>query len=202
MKKESEKNVLFRQFLDQVRENERSKRLGWDTYLKAPITRLQRYSLLLSTILKNTITENEEKANLATAIEEIKLVTLDCDSRVAEMSKRTDLADLSYKLKLRPGMEKVQLNLNHLGREIVYRGDLQRRGKATWLDIHAILFDHYMVLTKPIQQRDAAGGLKHEVYDVSKLVSEQAIRYTVRLMLTADSHGPSCLREYQRRPCR
>lgn len=171
VKKESERNVLFKQFLDQVRENERSRRLGWDTYLKAPITRLQRYGLLLTTVHKNVVGENEEKVNLAVAIEEIKVVTMDCDTRVADQSKRADLDDLAYKLKLRPGMEKVQLNLNHLGREIVHRGDLQRRGKATWLDIHAILFDHYMVLSKPIQQRDAAGGLKHEVYDVSKLVS-------------------------------
>ena len=170
VKKEAEKNVLFRQFLEQVRENERSKRLGWDTFLKAPVTRLQRYSLLLQTVHKNMTTESTEKTNLATAIEEIRVVTLECDARVADQTKRTDLDDLSYKLKLRSGMEKVQLNLNHLGREIVHRGDLQRRGKATWLDIHAILFDHYMVLAKPIQQRDAAGGLKHEVYDVSKLV--------------------------------
>ena len=171
VRKEAERNVLFRQFLDQVRENERSRRLGWDTYLKAPITRLQRYGLLLQTVQKNMVVDSEEKTNLATAIEEIKVVTLECDARVADQSKRADLDDLSYKLKLRPGMEKVQLNLNHLGREIIHRGDLQRRGKATWLDIHVILFDHYMVLSKPIQQRDAAGGLKHEIYDVSKLVS-------------------------------
>ena len=183
VRKEAERNVLFRQFLDQVRENERSRRLGWDTYLKAPVTRLQRYGLLLQTVQKNMVTESEEKTNLGIAIEEIKIVTLDCDARVADQSKRADLDDLSYKLKLRPGMEKVQLNLNHLGREIIHRGDLQRRGKATWLDIHAIMFDHYMVLAKPIQQRDATGGLKHEVYDVSKLVSlEDSFG-----MLTADN---------------
>ena len=185
VRKEAEKNVLFRQFLDQMRENERSRRLGWDTYLKAPITRLQRYGLLLQTVHKNMVGESEEKNNLSTAIEEIKVVTLECDARVAEMSKRTDLADLQNKLKLRPGMEKVQLNLNHLGREIVFRGELQRRGnnKVNWLDTHAILFDHYMVLAKPIQQRDAAGGLKHEVYDVSKLVSLSFLCFARRPLL-------------------
>jgi hypothetical protein len=183
VRKEAERNVLFRQFLDLVRENERSRRLGWDTYLKAPITRLQRYGLLLQTVLKHHVGESEEKTNLNMAIEEIKVVTLECDGRFAEMSKRTDLTDLAYKLKLRPGMEKVQLNLNHLGREIIFRGDLLRRGKATWLDIHAILFDHYMVLAKPLQQRDAAGGLKHEVYDVSKLVSFGSLICIIKLTL-------------------
>jgi hypothetical protein len=173
VRKEAEKNVLFRQFLDQVRDNELSKRLGWDTYLKAPITRLQRYSLLLATVYKHTEVENEEKTNLSTAIDEIKVVTLECDSKVAEMGKRSELLELQSKLRLRPGMEKVQLNLTHLGREIVFQGSLQRKGtnRVSWVDTHAILFDHYMVLAKPIQQRDAVGGLKHEVYDVSKLVS-------------------------------
>lgn len=178
VRRESERNVLFRQYLEQMRTAESSDRLGWDTYLKAPITRLQRYGLLLSTVLKATTQEGPEKTNLQIAYDEVKAVTLECDVRVAEMSKRVDLADLSNKLKLRPGMEKVQLNLMHLGREVIFQGDLQRKGtnKVSWLDIHAILFDHYLVLAKSIQQRDAAGGLKHEVYDVSKLVSSHSFK--------------------------
>ena len=171
IRQEAERNILFRQFLDQMRDNERSKRLGWDTYLKAPITRLQRYGLLLSTAHKNMIQDSEEKSNLQTAIDEIKAVTMECDARVADMSKNVDLSELQNKLVLRPGMEKVHLNLTHLGREIMFKGDLQRSGnnKFTWLETHAILFDHYLVLAKTISQRDAAGGLKYQKYDVSKL---------------------------------
>ncbi|KAI9812293.1 MAG: hypothetical protein M1827_004742 [Pycnora praestabilis] len=171
VRKESERNILFRQFLDQARDNERSKRLGWDTYLKAPITRLQRYGLLLFTVHKNMLQDTEEKTNLQIAIDEIKAVTLDCDAKVAEMSKKVDLSELGSKLVLRPGMERVELNLNHLGRELIFKGDLQRTGanRFTWLETHAILFDHYLVLAKTVSQRDAAGGLKYERYDVSKL---------------------------------
>ena len=173
VRQEAERNIMFREFLDVVRENERSKRLGWDTYLKAPITRLQRYTLLLSTIAKNMLQDSEEKNNLKIAIDEIKTVTLDCDMRVAEMSKKVELAELASKLVLRTGMEKVHLNLTHLGREIIFKGDLQRAGsnKFTWLETHAILFDHYLVLSKRTVKSDAAGGLKQEKYDVSKLVS-------------------------------
>ena len=170
IRQESDRNILFRQFLDQTRGNDRSRRLGWDTYLKAPITRLQRYTLLLSTVHKNTVQDSEEKSNLARAIEEIKVVTLECDARVAEMSKNVDLAELSGKLQLRPHMDHVQLNLTHLGREVVFQGDLQRMGrnKFGWVDTHAILFDHYLVLAKIVSVRDAAGGLKYEKYDVSR----------------------------------
>ncbi|KAI9804410.1 MAG: hypothetical protein M1825_001309 [Sarcosagium campestre] len=171
VRKEKENNLLFRQFLDHARDNERSKRLEWDTYLKAPITRLQRYGLLLSTVHKNMIQESEEKTNLQTAIDEIKLVTMECDTRVAEATQKVTLLDLGSKLILRPGMERVELNLNHLGRELIFKGDLQRTGanRFTWLETHAILFDHYLVLAKTVQVRDNVGGVKHERYDVSKL---------------------------------
>lgn len=206
VRQESDRNILFRQFLDQVRDNERSKRLGWDTYLKAPITRLQRYTLLLSTIAKNTLQDDEEKQKLIAAIEEIKAVTLECDARVAEMSKIVDLSELASKLVLRPGMEKVQLNLTHLGREIIFKGDVQRAGsnKISWLEIHAILFDHYLVLSKRISQRDAAGGLKHEKYDVSKLVRQYNTCVVLHIALItplAYSYGSSCSGKYKRRPC-
>ncbi|KAI9711502.1 MAG: hypothetical protein M1820_002065 [Bogoriella megaspora] len=171
VRQESERNMLFRSFLDQARSNKASNKLGWDTFLKAPITRLQRYGLLLSTVQKNMVQDSEEKTNLQTAIDEIKAVTLDCDARVAEMSRKVELADLNSKLRLRSGMQRVELNLNHLGRELIFKGDLQRTGtnRFTWLETHALLFDHYLVLAKTITQRDSAGGLKYEQYDVSRL---------------------------------
>lgn len=173
VRKEAERNILFRQFLDEVRDNERSKRLGWDTYLKAPITRLQHYGLLLSTVLKNTIQETEEKVNLQSAIEEIKVVTHECDARVAEMSKKVELTELGSKLFLRPGLHCDELNLDHWGRELILEGDLQRTGanRFTWLETHAILFDHYLVLAKTVHQKASGSGVKQEIYDVSKRVS-------------------------------
>ncbi|KAI4120201.1 MAG: hypothetical protein LQ338_007185 [Usnochroma carphineum] len=126
VRQEADRNVLFRQFLDQMREHERSKRLGWDTYLKSPITRLQRYGLLLGSVHKTMLQESEEKSNLQTAIDEIKAVTLECDNKVAEQGKIVTLSELQSKLVLRTGMEKVKLNLTHLGREIIHQGDLQR----------------------------------------------------------------------------
>ena len=124
-------------------------------------------------VQKHTFLDNEEKSNLATAIEEINNVTLECDAKVAEMDKKVELTELTNKLYLRPGMERVELNLNHLVRELIYKGDLQRAGanRFNWLETHAILFDHYFVLAKTVAQREAVAGQKKEIYDVSKLVS-------------------------------
>lgn len=173
VRREADRNLLFRQFLDQARDNKRSNRLDWNTYLKAPITRLQRYTLLLQTVLKNMTQDTEEKAILSTAIEEIKAVTLECDAKVDEQSKKVEMIELQGKLILRPGMERVELNLEHLGRELIYKGDLQRPGtnRFTWLDTHAILFDNYLVLAKIVIRQEAIGAPRKEIYDVSKVVS-------------------------------
>ncbi|KAJ5087715.1 hypothetical protein N7456_011331 [Penicillium angulare] len=172
VRKEAERNVHFRSFLNQVREHKLSNRLSWDTFLKAPITRIQRYTLLLATVHKNMVKDSEEKANVAQAIEEIKVVALECDNKVGEMGKKADLMELAAKLQLRPEMKKeVELNLEHLGREIIFRGDLQRPGTRTrfLVDTHAILFDHYFVLAKSFITRDPSRTTKYERYDVSKL---------------------------------
>jgi hypothetical protein len=182
VRQEADKNMLFRVFLDEARAHKMSNKLSWDTYLKAPITRLQHYSLLLGTVLKKSTVDNEEKRNLQIAMDEIKAVTLECDNRVAEMSRKVDLSDLQAKLILRPGMQRVELNLDHLGRELIFRGDLQRMGgnRFTWLETHALLFDHYLVLAKTVSSREADGVTKSEKYDVSRLVSMRIASSSIR----------------------
>jgi hypothetical protein len=167
IRKEAERNLLFRQFLDVVREHKRSQRLEWTTFLKAPITRLQRYSLLLSTVHKTMVGESEEKANLARALDEIKAVTHEIDNKVNDTQQKIKLLELQQMLVLRPGFQSV-LNLEHLGRKLIFSGELQRQGSkgVRWLDTHAMLFDHYFILAKPVKS-DGRGGIK---YDVSKEV--------------------------------
>jgi hypothetical protein len=171
IRKEMGRNVLFKHFLDQARDDVRSRRLEWDNYLKSPITRLQRYGLLLSTVLKSTVKDSEEKMNLQFAIDEIKTATHECNARVEEMNKKRDLLAYKDKLKLRRGMEKeVVLNLDHLGRELIRQGDLLRAGGKGFqlVDTHAVLFDHYLVLAKTVVSKDSNGGTKYNYYDVSK----------------------------------
>ena len=173
VRQEVERNVLFRTFLEQARSHRLSSKLGWDTYLKAPITRLQRYGLLLSAVHKK-MPETEEKKNLQIVLDEIKAVTMECDAIVAEMGRKVDLADLQSKLIMRPGMPRVDLNLDHLGRCLIYKGDLHRLGtnKFTWLEIHALLFDNYLVIAKSVKRKDSAGSWKFIGYDVSRLVGD------------------------------
>ncbi|KAI1392141.1 CNH domain-containing protein [Hypoxylon trugodes] len=166
VKKEAERNFLFRQFLEDNRTHPRSQRLDWTSYLKDPITRLQRYSLLLETVLKHMVHDSEEKANLKRAIDEVKSMTLECDAKVDEMQKKVTMIELDQMLVLRPGFH-ADLHLEHLGRELILQGDLQRMGSkgVRWVDTHALLFDHYLILAKLVVSRD---GRQDRKYDVSK----------------------------------
>ncbi|ORY67684.1 CNH domain-containing protein [Pseudomassariella vexata] len=166
VRREADRNFMFRQFLDNNRSHPRSKKLDWTTFLKAPITRLQRYNLLLGTSLKNMIGDSEEKATLHKAMEEIKHVGLEMDAKVDEMQKKVTMIELDQMLVLRPGYH-ADLNLDHLGRELITQGDLQRMGSkgVRWVDTHALLFDHYLILAKLVTSKD---GRQDRKYDVSK----------------------------------
>ncbi|KAL5604859.1 hypothetical protein BROUX41_001810 [Berkeleyomyces rouxiae] len=163
MRREQSCNLLFREFLKAVSNHKRSERLEWTTFLKAPITRLQRYTLLLQTLVKHS-EDGEEKVNLGKAIEEIHKVTLECDVKVAEVQKQVTIKELGKMIVLRANMHST-LNLDHLGRELLMQGDLQRTGSKnmSWVNTHALLFDHYLVLSKV--SKNPQGEKK---YDVSK----------------------------------
>ncbi|KAI1818517.1 Rho1 guanine nucleotide exchange factor 3 [Poronia punctata] len=166
LRRESERNVMFRQFLVRCQNDPRSKRLDYDTYFKAPITRLQRYPLLLESVLKFMTQDSEEKTNMLKAVEEIKAVAHECNAKVDENNKKVAMIELDQMLVLRPGFH-ADLNLHHLGRELILEGDLQRMGSkgVRWVDTHALLFDHYLILSKLVLSRDARQDKK---YDVSK----------------------------------
>lgn len=166
MRKESKRNLLFKKFLDEMQSNKASNKKDWTHFLIAPLTRLQRYILLLESSYAKSEIDNEEKANLAKAIKEIKTVTFECDSKVAETNKRVEMMELDRKLVLRKGFQSV-LNLDHLGRALIMQGDLQRLGNKgmRWVDTHALLFDHYLILAKVVLNKDGRGEDK---YDVSR----------------------------------
>jgi hypothetical protein len=167
VRREADRNILFKRFLDDMQKQKFSSKHDWTHYLIAPIQRLQRYTLLLESVEGKMKTDSEEKTNLAKAIAEIRQVTLESDTKVAEQNKRVQMMELNRMLVLRPGFHSV-LNLDHLGRELIFQGDLQRMGSkgVRWVDTHALLFDHYMILAKTVTPKEG----KDKKYDVSKEV--------------------------------
>lgn len=166
VREEMQRNPAFVAFLDSARKEAISSRHGWDNWLKSPIQRLQRLILQLEVVMKNTIQASEEKTGLAFAIDEVKATAHEMDVRVNEVNKALELTELARKLRLRKHAgDEVDLALDHLGRTIVLRGDMMRQGGrgVSWVPCQAILFDHYLVLSKP--GRDTHGN---EVFEVTK----------------------------------
>ena len=88
----------------------------------------------------------------------------------ADVSEHADLVELRAKIQLGPGMDFVDLNLTHPNREVIYRGDLLRKGPVEWVETHAILFDHYMVLAETsFVQAENSWEFKVLKYGVSNL---------------------------------
>ena len=167
VRKEADRNILFKRFLEEKQKHKSMSKQDWTHFLIAPLQRLQRYGLLLDSISSKMLTESEEKTNLQKAIAEIKAVALECDAKVDETNKRVEMMELDRMLVLRPGFQSV-LHLDHLGRRLIMQGELTRLGSkgVRWVDVHALLFDHYLILAKLVTSRDG----RDRKYDVSKEV--------------------------------
>lgn len=90
------------------------------------------------------------------------------DAKWSVTSNKKSLLDKQERIQLRAGMQMIHLNLHYEGREVIYRGDLLRQSLKHWIETHAILFDHYMILSQIMFVRDAAGEMKDMMYDVSE----------------------------------
>ena len=168
MRKEEERNVLFKRFLEEKQKHKAMSRQDWTHFLISPLQRLQRYVLLLETVARKMEKESEETMRLEKAINEVKAVALECDGKVDETNKRVQMMELDRMLVLRPGFQSV-LNLDHMGRQLIMQGELTRLGSkgVRWVDMHSLLFDHYLILAKAVQSRDG----REKKFDVSKEVS-------------------------------
>lgn len=171
VRKEAERNIVFKRFLEEKQRHKSMSKQDWTHFLITPLQRLQRYILLLESTEKKMTAESEEKTNLEKAIAEIRAVTLECDTKVDETNKRVEMMELDRMLILRPGFHS-RLNLDHLGRQLMMQGELTRMGSkgVRWVDVHALLFDHYLILAKAVSTKDG----RDKKYDVSKEVRHRS----------------------------
>jgi hypothetical protein len=149
IRQEVEQNTYFKRFLDQFLANKRLNQLSLEFYLTAPLNRLKQYSLLLSAVRRYIPAEGKETQNHILSV--IRAASFECDTKYTETTKWMELPEIKAKLRLQSSMEReVDLCLDHPSREIVFRGDLRRTEGLEWVDTHAILFDHYLVLANPL----------------------------------------------------
>lgn len=164
-RREQHNNLLFSEFLDATQRIPETRRLGIDSFLKGPTTRLQRYPFLLEPVLSKMLEDSEEKATLVKAIEEIKAVVVECDRVLGEQKAIAEVQSLKHSLQMRGTDYRVDLCLQEKHRKLLHKGDLLRRGNngLSWISSRAFLLDNFFVLGKYV-----GGPEGFERYDVSK----------------------------------
>ncbi|KAG2389438.1 hypothetical protein C9374_013998 [Naegleria lovaniensis] len=79
-----QKNREFHSFLNETKKNKECKGLSLESYLILPIQRLPRYKLLLKGVLKNTLPDHNDYANLKSAYRRISAVNAAINSKKKE----------------------------------------------------------------------------------------------------------------------
>lgn len=162
--KEKAANPAFAAFVDAAERRPESRKLELNGYLTKPTTRLARYPLLLEAVLKHTPEDSPDAKALPQAIAIVREFLGRVNVETGRTENRFNLLQLDQQLVFRPG-EQVDLRLLEEGRELVYKGALNKRGGGGAQDagdLQLYLFDHALVMVK---QKS-----KHEQYKVYRRV--------------------------------
>ncbi|KAF7730944.1 RHO1 GDP-GTP exchange protein 2 [Apophysomyces ossiformis] len=163
--KERRRNPEFQRFISEnERNNERMRRLAFRHFLLNPVTRMQRYPLLLEAIIKKTDEDNPDHAYLVRCRDVIKGIAARADLQADVFKKRVEILKIDDSLIPKQG-ELHDLQLTDESRKLYHQGGLKRRNNNIDVteksDIYAFVFDHVLVMTKP---RKTSAGDEYRIW--------------------------------------
>lgn len=166
---ESENNSIFKRFIKAREELAQCRRLPFRHFIILPVTRLQRYSLLLDAIWKKTPEDNPDKAYLAQCVETIKSVAAKMDEGTLATKNKLRVLEIEARIRFKPN-EYHQLDLLHPDRKLIFEGTLSRKSHLVveTIELHVFLFDHMFLMTK-----DKKSPTKED--DVEYMISKRPI---------------------------
>ncbi|KAF8216840.1 RhoGEF Rgf2 [Mycena galopus ATCC 62051] len=146
--KEKSANPDFAAFVDMTERMPESRKLELNAYLTKPTTRLARYPLLLEAVLKHTPDDSPDKVILPQVVAQVRAFLSRVNEESGRAENRFNLAQLDSQLTFKPG-EEVDLRLQEDGRELVYKGVLNKRDG----ELQVYLFDHALLFAKPLKTK-------------------------------------------------
>ncbi|KAK7025031.1 Rho guanyl-nucleotide exchange factor [Favolaschia claudopus] len=146
--KEKSGNPEFAAFVEQTERLPESRKLELNAYLTKPTTRLARYPLLLEAIIKHTPDDSPDKVILPQVVAQVRALLSRVNEESGRAENRFNLAQLDSQLIFKPG-EQVDLRLQEEGRELVYKGVLNKRDG----ELQVYLFDHALLFAKPMKTK-------------------------------------------------
>ncbi|KAI8457720.1 CNH domain-containing protein, partial [Phakopsora pachyrhizi] len=147
---EKGRNPMFAQLLNSI-PKQSSRRADFKHYHSRAFVRLQRYILLLESLLRKTPEGHEDRGGIENAMEVIRRQCLDADQAVNIQQAKLQLFKLNKEIVCKSDTPDLQL-LDPC-RQLIMCGKMVRKpdggtGLSEWNELHVMLFDHYLVLTK------------------------------------------------------
>ncbi|KAH7105901.1 Dbl-like domain-containing protein [Auriculariales sp. MPI-PUGE-AT-0066] len=146
-------NPAFKSFVDQATRQPDARRLDIKAFVNRPIPRLLRYELLLKAILDETPADHEDHDSIPQILEIIKDLGKATEPGVSAAKQKVELWRYNAHLVFKPG-EMVDMDLLDETRTLIHTGKLLRQPEtgfewSGWSELFVLLFDNYLVLTKP-----------------------------------------------------
>ncbi|WVQ82680.1 hypothetical protein IAT38_004812 [Cryptococcus sp. DSM 104549] len=165
VKEEEKRNPKFAEFLKACLKDPASNRQDIYHFINRPIPRLLRYNLLLSDILRclkeTGPPDHEDIEQLPQVMEIITELGKATQKGVAVNESKVELWGFQHTLdgsRFGPRMVK-DLNLANQNRELIHKGKVFRQPEGSiggsWAELIVLLFDHYLVITKPERSRSS-----------------------------------------------
>ncbi|KAE9397961.1 hypothetical protein BT96DRAFT_940494 [Gymnopus androsaceus JB14] len=179
-------NPAFKDFVQKCTRHPDSHRLDMKNFINRPIPRLLRYELLLKGILEETpagpvnghasssrqsasssrganVAEHEDRTAIPQVLDVIRRLGKDTEPGVVSAKSKVELWRYNEGLVFKQG-EWIDMDLLDPSRSMIHSGKLLRQTDGLewsgWTELYVLLFDNYLVLTKPKERDD---GTKYHV---------------------------------------
>ncbi|CAO3590148.1 unnamed protein product [Absidia cylindrospora] len=167
VKQEASKNILFQNFIREKEKQAETRKLPFRHFLVLPVTRLQRYSLLLDAVHKRTPNDQPDKKELEMVTSTIVQMVKRMDQQTAESKRQLRLLQIHDQLEFKTTGNSnsdqqyqqqqqqqqwtvTDLQLLSPDRRLIYEGTVTRRSQLMESStVHLFLFDHMLIITKP-----------------------------------------------------
>ncbi|KAF7345363.1 hypothetical protein MVEN_01554200 [Mycena venus] len=136
-------------------------RLDMKSFINRPIPRLLRYELLLKGILEETPPDHSDRYTIPQLLDIIKSLGKESEPGVGSAKQKVELWRYNSNIVFKPG-EWIDMDLLDENRSLIYAGKLLRQPESgrTWNELYVLLFDNYLVMTKP---KEKDGVTKYHV---------------------------------------
>ncbi|KAJ6477474.1 CNH domain-containing protein [Mycena vulgaris] len=154
-------NQAFKAFVEISIRHPDAHRLDMKNFINRPIPRLLRYELLLKSILDETPPDHTDRHTIPQLLEIIKALGKESEPGVGSAKQKVELWRYNSNIIFKPG-EWIDMDLLDENRSLICAGKLLRQPESgrTWNETYVLLFDNYLVMTKP---KEKDGVTKYSV---------------------------------------